>query len=262
MLKYITTYIPCYIWNENKFYEWMQKTIDSLKQFPYFNKMKLFICQNDKEESLRRRCNEIDLKNFDIIYLKWEPIFLPIRVFDYMQNDKETKESDYIFYLEWDHILHIEDNFINKIFNELDKWNIVMPHRLWKIKFLKNVEYEVYKWFYVWNYFKSWIEEYDNNFERMLKYNIENKVHNDYAWCYFTKKLTIQKIHQRLSHLNLFNIYIWYFHFYWLLNHFWLPYTMKLEFPSLILTLWWIVVLKSKDIWNCYVEHLSQNWYV
>ena len=54
MLKYITTYIPCYIWNENKFYEWMQKTIDSLKQYPYFNKMKLFICQNDKEESLRR----------------------------------------------------------------------------------------------------------------------------------------------------------------------------------------------------------------
>jgi hypothetical protein len=155
-------------------------------------------------------------------------------VFEYMQKDKETKESDYIFYLEWDHILHVEDIFISKIFNELDKWNIVMPHRLWKTKF-DNLEYMVFNWLYVGNYQIPWVKPYNENFERMVKYNIlNNKNHNDYAWCYFTKKSSIMWIHQKCK----YNRRIWYFHFYGLLKHFWLPYTMKLEFPSLLLALW------------------------
>lgn len=258
-MKKITTYIPCYIWNKKDFYDWLWKTLDSIKLYSHFSKIKLFICQKECRDELNDWCIKNDIKNFNIVFiLEKEAMYLPIRTFEYMQNDKEVNDADYLFYLEWDHILHIKDDFFEKIFEQLDKWNIVMPHRLWKTKF-ENRKYLTHKWFYVWNYQRQWIIKYNDDFEIMKNYNIfTNRNHNDYAWCYFTNKKTILWLSQKLK----YNKYIWKLHFFWLFNHFWLPYSMKLEYPSLILALHWKKILKSKDIDNCRVEHLSKNWYV
>lgn len=265
-MKKITSYIPCYIWNDKKFYEWLEKTIDSIKLYHEFGVIKLFVCQKEKEKDLRNRSKKYN--NIEINFLEENtPMYFPIDVFNYMKNDKNLSDEDYIYYVEWDHILYVNDWFFRDIYEELDKWNVVMPHRLWKIRAVKNIEYKKYEWLYVGNYGKSCTKKYNDVFNEVLSYKLpNNRIYWTYAWCYFIKKSRLCHIEDikiwRKWIIHLIWRYIWFFHKYWLFKNFGLPYTLRLEAPSLILPFRWLKILKSIYIWNCYVEHLSQNWYV
>ena len=260
----ITTYIPCYIWNEKKFYERLWITIDSIRQYKKFWTIKLFICQLNKQQKLKEYIKRYD--DITIIFLKENyPIFFPIDVFNYMKNDKVLHDNDYVFYVEWDHILHIDNQFFDNIYQEIDKWNIVMPHRLWTSKADKR-DYLEFNWYLVWNYSKTCIIKYSKDFNIVIPYLWpNNEVYGTYAWCYFTNKKTLSNIkdfHVKHWILGIFQKYIWIFHRFWIFKNVWLPYMMKLETPSLILPLRNLTVLKPVEIKNCYVIHLSWNWYV
>ena len=140
-MKNFTSFIPCYIWNDKDFYEWLKKTIESIRNYQQFWIVKLFICQKNKESYLKEWCKKYE--NIKIIYLEEKtPMYFPIDVFNYMKNDKKLSDEDYVFYVEWDHILHVSDWFFKDIFEELDKWNVVMPHRLWKTRAVNDIEYQ------------------------------------------------------------------------------------------------------------------------
>lgn len=266
MSSKITVYIPCYIQDDKRFYNRLWKTLYSIKKYPEFWKIKLFICQKDKKLSLKQRSDQYN--NISIIYLKeYSPMYFPMDVFNYMKNDKDLGDDDYQFYMEWDHILYINDDFLDKVLKELDKWMCVMPHRLWKVKAEKR-EYIKYNWYYVWNYAKSCIKQYNKNFDIIIPINwISNKIFWTYAWCYFIKKGTLKRVEniciKRWKTMQNFHIKIFgYFHYFWLLKRYGIPYNLKLETPSLILPLRNIMILKSHKIQELYVIHLSWSWYV
>lgn len=275
-MKKVYVYIPCYINDNERFKNEISATIDSLMQYPkIFDKIKFFICQKDKEIFIKELIKSLSLSiPYEILYNKEKnPRFLPITVFQYMQKDEEISDDDFIFYDEADHILNINDGFWSEIKKELEKWNIVMPHRLWKTKALKDKKYTKYWEYFVWNFFPEGISEYNKEFDLMQSRTKKNNTHNAYAWCFFTQKKTISDIYlkkyywvsfyfvQFLSKFHKYDIYKKIL-FKRKILPIWFPFWLILETPSLVLSFAWKNVLKPKRIKELYVIHLSQDSYV
>lgn len=104
----------------------------------------------------------------------------------------------------------------------------------------------------------------------MKCWSSNNQNHNAYAGCFFSKKTSLKSISLK-KYSWFFEICIKifaYFHKYDFLRKIiknfivWYPFGLVLEAPSLVLSFMWINVLKTVDIWDLYVIHLSQNGYV
>lgn len=278
-MKKITAYIPCYISNNERFNNEVSLTVKSLGKYStLFSKIKFFICQKTKKKFFEELIETIPFNiPYEIIYIEERnPRFLPIDVFQYIQKDKELSDDDLVFYDEANHILHIDLSFWSEIEKELNKWNVIMPHRLWKTKALKDREYPIFWEYFIWNLFPEWISNYNDKFDLMESRTRSNNTHNAYAWCYFIKKRTLYDISlkkyywlsfyfvQILSIFHKYNIYRKIILSKKIRKHIpiWYPFWLILESPSLILSFVWKKVLKTKEVKNLYVIHLSQNAYV
>ena len=274
-MKKVFVYMPCYIGNNNHFKKELTATIKSLGEYPnIFKKIKLFICQKDKRKIIQELVDKLSLRiDYEIIYIQERnPRFLPICVFQYIQQDQEIEKDDIVFYDEADHILHIDEKFWKDICYELKLWNIIMPHRFWKIKAISNREYPTYWKYLVGNIFPEWISKYNEIFNRMDCWTKDNKTHNAYAGCFFSQKKTLiwipLKKYYWLSFflvqlLSFFHRYSFFRNIIQILNFYiGYPFGLVLEAPSLILSFIWKKVLKPVNFDVLYVIHLSQNSYV
>lgn len=267
--------IPLFInKNPEECFLFLEKTIKSIKKYSIFWEILIFYCQEEMKNIIFKKTKIYD--NIRLIFIKEKnPKYLPIDVFNFMSNNKSIKYDAYIFYTENDHILHLDENILKNILDMLDKKYIIMPHRLWHIKASQKMQYIKHNWFWVWNYSAKSIIKFDNTYDLMWDY-YHKWEHNDYAWCYFTKKSTIEKINIPKYYSYIWKIMMWVL---WKRSFFpsrflpkWInlniikkrtiPYWLILEAPSLILAYRWLKVLKTKEIDKLYVEHLSNNWYV
>ncbi len=219
MEKSIIVYISFYAREENNFLELKKTILSIIKYDDLFRVIK--ICYQQKEikdkiisvlEQIKTDSNQntkFKLENIILYFIDEKiPPFLPIDVFNYIKNDKETSDESIIYYTESDQILFIKEEFKEKIYFELSKNNkIIMPHRLGKTKGSPNDDYLTYNGFYVGNYSSQGIKKYDDTFNRVFNRRSPFVITSNfpflrrvrpyvcaYAGCWFSKKSNLKHI--------------------------------------------------------------------
>ncbi len=185
-----------------------------------------------------------------------EGVLLPISTYHLIQE--EGNPEDYIYYSESDHILQVENNFWEPVLFEVQRGNVVMPHRIGKYPiWFKGREYLQWQDYHLGNYRKADYKKHSDLFD---------SVTGDYsAYCgsHFCLRSVVQK--HKLS-------------IPWSTNRAWLgmtvyanrfsrkrlfpgvaPYGLLLEAPSLVFESNGQTVLKPKRIGDLHVIHLSKS---
>ncbi len=259
-LNNLICYIPYYD-GSPKAYPQLGQTINSLSAMaPYLNLkcIYLFYCQPecaDKVSKLGGLLKETDIRFEPKLLSVSKPVLLPAATYRFMQTD--GRADDFCFYTEADHIVHIEPGFIRLIFEETEKENVVMPHRLGEL--WMNNKKKPCRWgeYYVGNYDSENIHSYSNVFDAMTGHC------NAYAGAYFVRRSVTQK--HELSFPLTTNLF-WRGVVEYARRHSGrrlfasqAPYGLLLEAPSLIFEANGRRVLKPRHIRDLHVFHLSQG---
>lgn len=183
------------------------------------------------------------------------PMDLPTAVFQLMQTEGET--DDLCFYLEGDHVVQIAGNFIDLVFQEVMRSNVVMPHRLGRWPIHKNKTYPRWGEYYVGNYAPPGIHGHSEAFQAVTGY------YNAYAGAYLAARSVIR--HHRISYPLMHNL-IWRGAAEYLrqisgrrLFSSQAPYGLLLEAPSLIFEANGQCVLKPCNVSDLHIIHLSRE---
>ena len=258
--KDLICYIPFYD-GSPKAYGQLEETIKSLIEMSAnlnLVSIHLFYCQPEIKErinwlgSLTEKASvQFEPRLFSLA----KPVLLPTATYRFMQTD--GRSDDFCFYTEADHIVRIEPGFIHQVFQETQKGNVVMPHRVGT--FWMDKKKEPCRWGknFVGNYADPGIHQYTEFFEVVTRF------HNAYAGAYFAQRSVIQK-HQ-LSFPLTTNIYWRGFAEYarrfsgGRLFGSQAPYGLLLEAPSSVFDANGQRVLKPHHVKDLHVFHLSQN---
>jgi hypothetical protein len=257
-MKKLICYIPFFVGRSDA-YDHLAQTLGSLKTLSaHLISVRVLCCQPEQEgriATMAKFSDEIGSRFEPHFISVRNPVLLPTAAYRFMQTDGGA--NDPFFYIEGDHIVHAEEDFLDIVFREIESGSVVMPHRLgnWHHKGRESLRWENY---YVGNYDAGPnIHPYSNNFNAMTGY------YNAYAGAYFARRSVIQKYPlsfplttnivwrglvecaRRFSGGILFGSQA--------------PHGLLLEAPSLVFQANQQRVLKPCNIGNLHVIHLSRS---